>query len=349
MTTLADVARLAGVSPATVSRIVSRSSRRVAPELRDRVLAAVEELQYVPNAHAQLLARNHRSAVGVIVHDVSDPYFAEITRGLQRVATEHGRLVIICNTYRDPDKELEYVELLRAHQAAAIILAGSGHHNETFTNTLDAKLRVYQATGGHIAVIGRHEHTGHAVIPANETGGYLIGTELYALGHTHLGVIAGPKHLTTTTDRLTGLRHAARDHGHKLPTRNIAYADFDRTGGATATAHLLDTQPHLTAIAALNDTMAIGALALLRTRGIKVPHDISITGFDDMPIARDVTPTLTTVRLPLADMGARAMTLALQPPEPNHAEQVPAELIRRESTAPPPEAALFGIRKGKPY
>ncbi|MEV4629569.1 LacI family DNA-binding transcriptional regulator, partial [Micromonospora sp. NPDC049523] len=93
MTTLADVARLAGVSPATVSRIVSRSSRRVAPELRDRVLAAVEELQYVPNAHAQLLARNHRSAVGVIVHDVSDPYFAEITRGLQRVATEHGRLV----------------------------------------------------------------------------------------------------------------------------------------------------------------------------------------------------------------------------------------------------------------
>ncbi|MFI6762064.1 LacI family DNA-binding transcriptional regulator, partial [Micromonospora sp. NPDC050417] len=142
---------------------------------------------------------------------------------------------------------------------------------------------------------------------------------------------AGPKHLTTTTDRLTGLRHAARDHGHKLPTRHIAYANFDRDSGATATAHLLDTQPHLTAIAALNDTMAIGALALLRTRGIKVPEQISVTGFDDMPIARDVTPTLTTVRLPLAEMGARAMTLALQTPGVHQVEQVPAELIRRQS------------------
>jgi LacI family transcriptional regulator len=339
MATLADVARRAGVSPATASRIINGSSKPVTEALRERVLAAVEELQYVPNAHAQLLARNHRSAVGVIVHDVSDPYFAEITRGLQRVATADGRLVIICNTYRDPQKELEYVELLRAHQAAAIILAGSGYHDEQFTNSLDAKLRVYQATGGHVAVIGRHEHTGHAVIPANETGGYLMGAELFALGHTQLGVIAGPKHLTTTTDRLTGLRRAAREHGQKLPTRQIAYADFDRSGGAAAAASLLDAHPQLTAIAALNDSMAIGALALFRSRGIRVPEQMSLVGFDDMPVARDVTPTLTTIRLPLADMGARAMTLALQPTDPMHSphiEHVAAELVRRESTAPPP-------------
>ena len=115
MATLADVARRAGVSPATASRIINGSTKPVTDALRERVLAAVADLQYVPNAHAQLLARSHRSAVGVIVHDVSDPYFAEITRGLQRVATENGRLVIICNSYRDPDRELEYVELLRAH------------------------------------------------------------------------------------------------------------------------------------------------------------------------------------------------------------------------------------------
>ncbi|AVT36617.1 LacI family DNA-binding transcriptional regulator [Plantactinospora sp. BB1] len=340
MATLADVARRAGVSPATASRIINGSPKPVTDALRERVLAAVEELQYVPNAHAQQLARNHRSAVGVIVHDVSDPYFAEITRGLQRVATEHGRLVIICNTYRDPDKELEYVELLRANQAAAIILAGSGYHDEQFTNTLDAKLRVYQSTGGHVAVIGRHEHSGHAVIPANEAGGHLIGAELYGLGHTRIGVVAGPRHLTTTTDRLAGLRRAAREHGQKLTTRQIVYADFDRSGGATATATLLDTHPEVTAIVALNDSMAIGALALLRSRGIDVPGQISVVGFDDMPIARDVTPALTTIRLPLADMGARAMTLALQPPEPLNTpqiEHVAAELVRRESSAPPPD------------
>ncbi|AVT30103.1 LacI family transcriptional regulator [Plantactinospora sp. BC1] len=340
MATLADVARRAGVSPATASRIINGSPKPVTDALRERVLAAVEELQYVPNAHAQQLARNHRSAVGVIVHDVSDPYFAEITRGLQRVATEHGRLVIICNTYRDPDKELEYVELLRANQAAAIILAGSGYHDEQFTNTLDAKLRVYQSTGGHVAVIGRHEHSGHAVIPANEAGGHLIGAELYGLGHTRIGVVAGPRHLTTTTDRLAGLRRAAREHGQKLTTRQIVYADFDRSGGATATATLLETHPEVTAIVALNDSMAIGALALLRSRGIDVPGRISVVGFDDMPIARDVTPALTTIRLPLADMGARAMTLALQPPEPLNTpqiEHVAAELVRRESSAPPPD------------
>jgi LacI family transcriptional regulator len=339
MATLADVARRAGVSPATASRIINGSPKPVTEALRARVLAAVEELQYVPNAHAQQLARNHRSAVGVIVHDVSDPYFSEITRGLQRVATEHGRLVIVCNTYRDPGKELEYVELLRAHQAAAIILAGSGYHDEEFTRTLDAKLRVYQATGGQVAVIGRHGHSGHAVIPANEAGGELIGTELFGLGHTRIGVIAGPCHLTTTSDRLNGLRRAALRHGRTLSARQIVHDDLDRAGGARATARLLDAQPDITAVVAMNDSMAVGALAVLRERGIDVPGQISVTGFDDMPIARDVTPALTTIRLPLADMGARAMTLALQPRDPRNTpqvEHVDAELVRRESTAPPP-------------
>ncbi|MFY1634353.1 LacI family DNA-binding transcriptional regulator [Solwaraspora sp. WMMB335] len=338
MATLADVAKRAGVSPATASRIINGSSKPVTEALRERVLAAVEELQYVPNAHAQSLARSNRSAIGVIVHDVSDPYFAEITRGLQRVATEHGRLVIICNSYRDPDKELQYVELLRAHQVAAIILAGSGYHDETFTALLESKLRVYERTGGRVAVIGRHEHAGDAVVPDNEMGGYLLGAELYSLGHTSFGVVAGPKVLTTTTDRLTGLRRAAREHGQKLPARRIAYADFDRSSGAAAAANLLDSEPGLTAIAALNDSMAIGVLALLRSRGIQVPEQFSVVGFDDMPVARDVTPALTTIRLPLAEMGARAMTLALQPAT-NHGtslvEEVGAELVRRDSAGPP--------------
>jgi LacI family transcriptional regulator len=337
MTTLADVARVAGVSPATASRIINGSPRRVAQELRDRVLAAVEELQYVPNAHAQLLARSHRSAIGVIVHDVSDPYFAEITRGMQRVATEHGRLVIICNSYRDPDRELEYVELLRAHQVAAIVLAGSGYHDQQFTATLDSKLRVYRKTGGRVAVIGRHSHSGDAVVPANEAGAFLLGQEIFRLGHSRLGVIAGPRHLTTTTDRLTGLRRAARAFGHQLPARRVEYSDFGRTGGADAAAALLARDPDLTVIAALNDTMAIGVLRLLRSRGIAVPGGISVTGFDDMPVASDVTPALTTVRLPLEYMGARAMTFALQPPaelEAPQLEHVPAVLVPRATLGP---------------
>jgi LacI family transcriptional regulator len=336
MATLADVARRAGVSPATVSRVVSGSDRRVTDELRSRVLRAVEELQYVPNAHAQLLARADRIAVGVIVHDVSDPYFAEITRGLQRIATEHGRLVIICNSYRDPDRELAYVELLRAQQVAAIVLAGSGYHDVAFTRALAGKLRAYERSGGSVAVIGRHELPGHAVMPANEAGGYLIGDEIYRLGHRRVGLIAGPQVLTTTTDRVAGLRRAARAHGRTLPARRIAYGDFGRDSGAAATEALLAAEPDLTAIVALNDSMAIGALAALRSLGRVVPDDVTVTGFDDMPIARDVTPPLTTVRLPLAEMGARAMTFALDPRAAGpRAETVPAALVRRESSGPP--------------
>jgi LacI family transcriptional regulator len=336
--TLADVARRARVSPSTASRVINGSAKHVAQELRTRVLKAVDELRYVPNAHAQLLARPQRSAVGVIVHDVSDPYFAEITRGLQRVATDHGRLLVICNSYRDPVRELEYVELLRAQQVAAIVPAGSGYHDVGFTKEFNAKLRAYQAAGGRVAVIGRHEIVGDAVVPANEHGAYLLGIEIFGLGHQRVGVIAGPRVLTTTTDRLSGLRRAAREHGRTVTARRIEYGDFSRDGGAAATAALLAREPGLTAIVALNDSMAIGALAELGTRGVAVPDEMSVVGFDDVPIARDVTPALTTVRLPLVEMGARAMALALDVGRGvgPHVEPVAAELVRRASSGPPP-------------
>lgn len=252
--------------------MINGSSKPVADRLRERVLRAVAELRYVPNAHAQLLARPQRSVVGVVVHDVSDPYFAELTRGLQRVATDHGRLVIICNSYRDPERELEYVEMLRAQQVAAIVLAGSGYHDATFTDRLAEKLAAYQATGGRVAVVGRHEHPGDAVMPANTDGGRLLGAELLRQGHTRIGVVAGPRVLTTITDRLDGLRAALADGGHPLPEERIRYADFDRDGGARAAGELLDAVPGLTALVALNDSMAVGALTLLRARDVPGPR-----------------------------------------------------------------------------
>jgi LacI family transcriptional regulator len=332
MATLADVARHAGVSTATASRIINGSPKPVADALRARVLAAVAELKYVPNAHAQMLARSHRSAVGVIVHDVSDPYFAEITRGLQRVAEADGRLAIICNSYRQPDRELEYIDLLHAHQVAAIVIAGSGYLDAATAARLDDRLRAFEATGGRIAVIGRHEHTGDAVMPDNEEGGYLAAAHLFELGHSQIAVIAGPTALTTTFDRLTGLRRAVQKYRHQLPKERIVDSDFTRDGGCAAAERILAQFPEVTAIAALNDSMAVGALAALREAGRRV----AVIGFDDMPIARDVTPSLTSVRLPLTELGERAMRLALgaAADEPR-TEHVAAELVERESTWAP--------------
>jgi LacI family transcriptional regulator len=329
MATLADVARHAGVSTATASRIINGSSKPVAEALRARVLAAVAELKYVPNAHAQMLARSHRSAVGVIVHDVSDPYFAEITRGLQRVAEADGRLAIICNSYRQPDRELEYIDLLHAHQVAAIVIAGSGYLDEATAARLDERLQAFEATGGRIAVIGRHEHTGDAVMPDNEEGGFIAAAHLFDLGHEEIAVIAGPAALTTTADRLAGVRRAAKVYRRSLPKGRIFHADFTRDGGF-AFADVIQTKfPEVTAIAALNDSMAVGALASLRRAGRRV----AVIGFDDMPIARDVTPSLTSVRLPLTELGERAMRLALgEAADQPRVEHVAAELVRRDST-----------------
>ena len=335
--TLADVARRARVSPATASRVINGSPKPIADELRTRVLRAVAELNYVPNAHARMLARAERGAVGVIVHDVSDPYFAEITRGLQRVAIERGALLVICNSYRDPAREREYVELLRAQRVSAIVLAGSGYHEVRATQQLNASLETFQRGGGRVAVIGRHAHTGHAVQPANTDGARLLGQYLFGLGHRVIGVVAGPKQLTTTTDRLAGLRAAAAAGGRTIPAKRVVYADFTRDGGAEAAAQLLDAEPGLTALVAQNDAMAIGALAVARARGIEVPERLSVVGFDDMPIAQDLVPPLTTVRLPLVDMGARALTLALdnQPGGAAVIETAAATLMVRASAAKP--------------
>ncbi len=334
--TLADVARRAGVSSATASRVINGSPKPVDESLRRRVVKAAEELRYVPNAQARMLARAERGAVGVIVHDVSDPYFAEITRGLQRVATDRGTLLVICNSYRDPVREREYVELLTGQRVSAIVLAGSGYHDRKATRDLNESLRRYQAGGGRVALIGRHEMTGDAVQPANVDGARDVGTYLYGLGHRVIGVIAGPKELTTTTDRLVGLREGLARGGTTLPARRLGYGDFTRDGGARVAAALLDAHAGITALVAQNDSMAIGALATARLRGLDVPGDLSIVGFDDMPIAQDVTPPLTTVRLPLVEMGERALTLALgtHPSSRPRIEAVPARLVVRSSAGP---------------
>ncbi|MFO7169908.1 MAG: LacI family DNA-binding transcriptional regulator, partial [Chloroflexota bacterium] len=168
--TLADVAERAGVSVATASRVLNGSSRSVKADLRSRVLAAAHDLRYVPNAHAQALVRERTAIVGVVVHDVSDPYFAEIMRGIQRIAGESRRLVMICNSYREPERELEYARLLLAQRVEALIMAGSGLDDRSYSQELTAQIETFTAFGGQVAFIGRHAVPGNAVIPDNAGG-----------------------------------------------------------------------------------------------------------------------------------------------------------------------------------
>ncbi|MBC8074558.1 MAG: LacI family DNA-binding transcriptional regulator, partial [Chloroflexales bacterium] len=209
-TTLAEVAQRAGVSLATASRVLNGSTHGVTADLRARVLTAAQALDYVPNAHAQALARSSSAIVGVLVHDVSDPYFSEIMRGIQRVASDASRLVITCNSYRDPARELDYVRLLHGHRVEALILAGSGLDERTYSQRMASQIAAFTASGGRVAFIGRHHVLGDAVVPDNVGGARAMGHTLARLGHQRIGVIDGPALLTTSRDRIDGFRSGLR-------------------------------------------------------------------------------------------------------------------------------------------
>jgi LacI family transcriptional regulator len=310
--TLQDVARAAAVSPATASRVLNGTAK-VRDDLRERVQDAAGRLAYAPNAHAQALAGSSRRTVGVICHDVSDPYFAVIARGIMRVAGDNGLLVMLASTFRDAAREVAYVSMLRAQRAPAILLIGSGFEDRTWERSLAAELDPYLRGGGRVAVVSRHRTLRvDSVLPENREGAAALAKALLEMGHRRFAVLAGPRALTTVADRIAGFRSALADAGVTLAEEDIMEAGFTRDGGYDAMNALLARGLTATCVFAVTDVMAIGALSALRDKGMSVPGDVSVAGFDDIPIVRDLTPALTTVALPLEQLGERAMELALR-------------------------------------
>jgi LacI family transcriptional regulator len=309
--TLQDVARAAAVSPATASRVL-HGTAKVRDDLRERVQDAAGRLAYAPNAHAQALAGASRRTVGVVCHDVSDPYFATIARGVMRVAGDNGLLVMLASTFRDADREIAYVSMLRAQRAPAILLIGSGFEDPSWERALAAELEPYLRGGGRVAVISRHRSLKvDSVLPENRAGAAALARALLEMGHRRFAVLAGPRALTTVADRLAGFRAELARAGVTLSEEDIVETGFTRDGGYDAMTELLSRGLRATCVFAVTDVMAIGAITALRDNGLSVPEDVSMAGFDDIPIIRDLTPPLTTVALPLEELGARAMELTL--------------------------------------
>ncbi|WP_405020544.1 LacI family transcriptional regulator [Kitasatospora sp. NBC_00070] len=336
--TLGDVARAAGVSLATASRALNGSARTVRPELAERVRACAADLGYLPNAPAQALARSATATVGVLLHDIADPYFAALARGACDAAVAAGLLPLVVNTDGDPATELRGVRLLHAQRVRAVILAGSGWTDPAAAARLDAALAEYRATGGAVAAVTDHGPGYHTVRPANRSGAAALTRALLALGHREFAVIGGPARLLVPGERLAGVRDALAEAGVALPEQAVLNAEFSREGGRRAMAALLDGplpgHARPTAVLALSDVCAVGALAELRARDIRVPEEVSLAGFDDIPLAEDLSRPLSTVRLPLARLGAEAVRLALGPAEPRTVE-LPVEVVLRGTTGPP--------------
>lgn len=338
--TLSDVASRAGVSLATASRVLNGSDKRTVSEtLTVRVLAAATELDYSPNAQAQAMARGRTSTIGLIVHDIADPYFSCIASAVIASAADHGLLVSVASTQRNPESELRHVDLFRQSRAQAVILAGSRIDDTRLLDSMRAALRAFTRSGGRVACIGQDVLGVNTVVVENRLSAAALARSLHGLGHRRFGVLAGPPTHLTARDRTEGFCYSLAELDVEPAAELVIESDFTRDGGYQATSDMLRRSNGalpIDCLFAVNDVMALGALAALRDCGLRVPEDVALAGFDNIPTLLDVVPPITTVHLPMADLGTAAVDLALDPKSAKiRRTRIHGEVVLRGSTRKP--------------
>lgn len=313
--TLAQVAAAAGVSLATASRALNGSpGRTVRPDLAERVTAAAGQLGYSVNANAQAMARGTTNVVGLVVHDIADPYAAAIASGVMAAAADRDLLVSIASTASDPEMEVRHLKALHQQRARAVILAGSRFTDPATAQAVRSIVATIAAAGGRVAAVGDGLRGVPTVRIDNRDGAAHLAGALCSLGYRRFAVLAGPEQLAICEARLTGFRHGLAEAGVRLAAEHVLTAQFTRDGGYVAMRELLDLGVDADCVFAVNDVMAVGAMAALREQGYRVGADIALAGFDGIPTLRDIAPPLTTVTLPLAEIGRATLDLALDGP-----------------------------------
>jgi LacI family transcriptional regulator len=343
MAGIKEVAKKAGVSITTTSRVLNHVNYPVAAATRQRVEAAARELHYSPSALARALVTRRSGIVGVMVGDMVDPYFAEIARGVEDAARKAGYLVIVCNTDRDPAVERRYVNTLSDYRVDALIFVGG----DILTPSERRKLKQVLAVAikrGMLVVACAGEHAGLPAIDIDHRAAAHDMTEhLLGLGHQRIGFIGGPADLSTAVQRESGFRSAISAAG--LHPTLIARGDFTHNGGFEAARRLLSKEPP-TAIFAANDQMALGALDAAFTAGVHVPDDLTVVGFGDTRAAQHARPSLTAVGMPRHELGVAAMEAVLAALKSHttrvEPRQFPYQILVRQSSAPPSTAGAQG-------
>lgn len=303
--TLHDVAAKAGVSLATASRVLNGSERKVAESFREKVELAAEELGYTANVSAQATARGTSPVIALLVADIADPYFGLIAAGVARGADEHGLVVTIAITDRDAAREKKILRALRGQRPRGVILAAS-RADDTEADTA-AELSTFHVLGGRTVAFGAGADAGaeRSIRVDNHDGAERLGREMAGLGYRRAIALAADEGVRTSDDRLAGFTAGFTAGGGAIS--RVYRSGFARESGATAMEQALsDGVEAGTLVFALSDVVAIGAMTAIRDAGRTVGADLAVCGFDDLPVSRDVTPQLTTVRVPLADLGYQA-------------------------------------------
>jgi LacI family transcriptional regulator len=311
--TLRDVANFCGVSTATVSAVVN-NAEWVSPATRVRVQRAVDEMGYRPNQFARGLKTQRGYAVGVIVSDLTNPFFTEVVRSLSHALHADGRAHFLCDTDHRPDIGDSSLRMLADSQVVGLVLIGDSVPGEA--------VRRYVRRRGHVPIVAiEREYDLEGVstlVVDSELGAYTMMRHLLGQGHRRIALITGPTYGGGSAtfgreQRLHGYHRALRDAGVDPEPGLVVEGNFRYAGGQQAMRRLLSASPIPDAVFASNDMMALGAMSVLRDAGLRVPDDIAIAGFDDIPPAALTTPGLTTMAMPMGELGrAAAMVLAKQ-------------------------------------
>jgi LacI family transcriptional regulator len=302
--TIADVAREAGVSSMTVSRVINDKGD-VSPETRQHVLDVIERLGYRPSGIARGLATRRTGTLGLVIPDVSNPFFADVAHGAEQTAYAEGYNVFLCNTDENPQRELAVLHSLEEKRVDGLVVCSSRLSEDELLAVVAHHLSVVLVNR---RVVGERVRS---VLVDDERGGRLVTEHLLQASHRAIGLLAGPEVSHSGRQRTRGYRAALAAAG--LPY----YSDWIQPcapvveGGYQAARQLLETHPDLTALFCYNDLVAVGALQACAELGRRVPDDVAVAGYDDIPLAALVTPPLTTCRVPRYELGAEALRLLL--------------------------------------
>ena len=304
MITIRDVARQAGVSVATVSRVLNNSAL-VSPDTRDVVMKAVTQLGYRPNANAQALATQVSDTIGVVVMDVSDAFFGALVKAVDTVAQQHQKYVLIGNSYHEAEKERHAIEVLIRQRCSALIVHSKALSDDELSDFM-------QHIPGMVLINRIVPGYAHRCVGLDNVSGALMATRmLLNHGHQRIGYLSSNHGIEDDDMRREGWSKALQEQGINAPDSWVGSGSPDMQGGEAAMVELLGRNLGLTAVFAYNDSMAAGALTTLKDNGIVVPQHLSLIGFDDIPISRYTDPQLTTVRYPVMSMAKLATELAL--------------------------------------
>jgi LacI family transcriptional regulator len=327
--TIHDVARRAGVSVATVSRVLN-GKELVREETSRQVRAAAKSLRYVPNVAARSLSIRRSQTIGIVLPDVHGEFFSEVIRGIDLAARAEGYHILVSGSHSDPAQMLEVVDTMRGRVDGLVVMAPDV--------TLEPLEELPKMP---VVLLNSSGANGDAITIDNYGGARAMMRHLHGLGHTRIAFVCGPQHNADARERLRGYRHAMRGTAAKS-LRALEWAgDFTEESGFAAGNKIVAQASRPTAVFSSNDSMAVGVLASLALAGIKVPGEMSVVGFDDIPIARYVAPPLTTMRVDIAELGRRSFALLLDAINDPLAhsyrhDRVATTLVVRNSCAEPP-------------